>query len=287
MSEDSSITKTNRNEGVSMPSSIASASFCERERLLRQYQLGEQVAEYHAVRGVAKFPWNRITFLLFLILFLVLIGIVGSVLVVQALVLSFSLIEALYLGLTYWFLLCVLALCFYLVIVTYRYRNSYILVGSDGLLYQKGNRQDVIYWHEIDQVWQLLFGESPLAFDRYIVQLANRKKYWFGNSIQDIRRLGRMIAHEAAYRQLPRVAERYEKGEEITFGPFYVDQTGIRKGKEHIIWQQVREFDIKRGYVVIEKKGERRSWAFVPVSNIPNFFVFTTLVHHALTNIQN
>jgi hypothetical protein len=272
---------------MSIPSSISSDSYSERERLLHQYQLGEQVAEYHAVKAVAKFPWNRITFLLFMILFLLLIGIVGSMFMAQVLALSFSLTGALYLGLTFWFFLCVLALHFYLVIVIYRYRNSYVLVGSDGLLYQKGNRQDVIYWHEIDQVWQSLFGESPLAFDRYIVQLANRKKYLFGNSIQDIRRLGRMIAHEVAHRQLPGVAERYEKGEEIAFGLFSIDQVGIRKGKERIPWQQVSEFDIKRGYVVIEKDGERRPWSFVPVSNIPNFFVFTALVHHALTNVQN
>ena len=96
-----------------------------------------------------------------------------------------------------------------------------------------------------------------------------------------------MIAHEAAQRQLPKVAERYEKGEEITFGLFYVSQTGIRKGSKYISWQQVKEFDIKRGYVVIEKTGESRPWSLVPVSKVPNFFVFTALVHQALTNEQN
>jgi len=225
--------------------------------------------------------------LLFLILFLVLVSIVGSVLGLQALTLSFSPTEALYLGLTFWFLLCVLVLCLYLLIVIYRYRNSYILVGSDGLLYKRGNRQDVIYWDEIVQVWQSLFGDGALAFDRYVVQLTSGKKYLLGSSIQGVRRLGRLIAHEAAQRQLPKVAERYKKGEEISFGLFYVSQTGIRKGSKCISWQLVKEFDIKRGYVAIEKKGGNSPWSLVPVLKIPNFFVFTALVHQALANEQN
>lgn len=269
-----------------MPSLIPLDNFCDREQLLHKYRLGEQVAEYHAVEGIARSPWIRIMLLLFLVLFLVLVGIVGSVLGLQALTLSFSPTEALYLALTFWFLLCVLFLCSYLIIITYRYRNLYILVGSDGLCYKRGNRQDVIYWYEVDQVWQSLFGEGSLAFDRYVVQLASGRKYLFGNSIQDVRRLGRMVAHEAAHRQLPRVAEQYKQGEEITFGLLFVGQAGIRKGNKHITWQQVKEFDIKRGYVVIEKKDESRPWLLVPVSNVPNFFVFTALVHYALTNEQ-
>lgn len=270
-----------------MSSSISSDKFYDREWLLHHYLLGEQRAEYHATGGMAKSPWIRMALLLFLVIFLAVGSVIGIIIGLQALALSFSLTEILYLGLTFCFLLCVLTLCCYLFIVTYRYRDLYILVGSDGLLYKRGNHWDVIYWSDIGQVWQSLFGDSPLVFDKYVVQLANGKKYLFGNFIQDIRRLGRMIAHEAARRQLPRLVERYEKGEEIAFGLFYIGQVGIRKGKEHITWQQVREFDIKRGYIVIEKKDENRPWSLVPVSNIPNFFVFTSMIHYALIHNQN
>lgn len=260
------------------------------QELIASYHLGTLVSEYTKVEPKIRDTFVRELVGLFLSLSLLLISIVVSIVVI--IVVNFTLVTAF----SWMALVSVIAidslisiaiisgiyLLYKLTIANYFNRHLYIVVGTSGLILIRGRHQEVIYWDQIDTVWQAIYAQGLLI--SYTVRLKNGKAYRFGKTIQKVRDLGRTIAHEVAQRQLPGVAKKYDEGKELAFAPLHVSKKGIRKGKKNIPWDQIRTFDVERGFVIIQKKGERESHyrLSVPVAKIPNFFVFTSLVHHIL-----
>jgi hypothetical protein len=97
-----------------------------------------------------------------------------------------------------------------------------------------------------------------------------------------VEQLGRLVESGVTHDQFPRAIGSFNAGQPVSFGPVAVGRTGIGVGSQLARWSEIQGVRTRAGYVQIKKLGKRFAWKTVPVSIIPNYFVFDALVHAVL-----
>src|SRR6266704_2856426 len=158
---------------------------------------------------------------------------------------------------------------------------------TEGLVRVKGNTTDVIRWDQIKTIWQKVnkrylgtfqFGTTHV----YTVQRDDGKKFRFNNGLSKVDALGNTLTQEVNRRLLPKAIDTYNAGEPVTFGKHSVTIHGISNGEEIILWNQVKNIQVNKGTLAINKDGQWLNWTSIKVSGIPNFPVFMSLVDYIM-----
>jgi Family of unknown function (DUF6585) len=92
-------------------------------------------------------------------------------------------------------------------------------------------------------------------------------------------RWGPFIQQEVTGFQLPGMLRMLEEGRALTFGDITVDRSGIatpRRGS--VTWPEIQDVRVTGGVLLLKKAGKSLSWSSAKVKDIPNFFLFLTLV---------
>jgi hypothetical protein len=97
-----------------------------------------------------------------------------------------------------------------------------------------------------------------------------------------IEQLGRMLESGVTRDQFPRAIDSFNAGQPVSFGPLTVDRTGISVAGQLARWSEIQSVRTQNGSVRIRKADKRLAWKTLPVSVIPNYFVFDALVHAIL-----
>jgi len=79
--------------------------------------------------------------------------------------------------------------------------------------------------------------------------------------------------------RLPEAIAAFKAGSTVTFGPLSVSMQGVSNSKELITWDQIKEFRVNNGTVIVKKEGKWLSWSSIQAANIPNFFIFLAMVN--------
>jgi hypothetical protein len=84
--------------------------------------------------------------------------------------------------------------------------------------------------------------------------------------------------------QLPKAIDAFNGGQEISFGPLTVNSAGVAKRNLLLAWSVIRSVRAGPDFVTVMKKGRLLPWpAFVtPVTQVPNYCLFTALVNNIL-----
>jgi hypothetical protein len=80
--------------------------------------------------------------------------------------------------------------------------------------------------------------------------------------------------------QLPNVLAALDSGADVPFGPLVINRGGIATGSKSLRWDEIKEIDIRQGYLRIKKASGWSRWSTKPVSQVPNFFVFFAAANH-------
>ena len=167
------------------------------------------------------------------------------------------------------------------------YYGLHVYVFTEGLVRVKGNTSDVIRWDQIKTIWQKVnkrylgsfqFGTTHV----YTVQRDDGKKFRFNNGLSKVDALGNTLTQEVNRRLLPKAIDTYNAGEPVTFGKLSVTIHGISNGEEIILWNQVKNIQVNKGTLAINKDGQWLNWTSIKVSGIPNFPVFMSLVDYIM-----
>jgi len=160
-----------------------------------------------------------------------------------------------------------------------RKRGLRVLVFPEGLAYTRRSRTEIIRWDEVAAVWQ---GITRVQYTFTVrsckVQLDDGRKYTFNNALRNVTELIATIQQEVTPRILARASDAYDAGETIPFGKLGVSKAGISRGKQTLPWDQVKRVTVDKGVITVRKQGSLLKWASVPVAEMPNFFVFASLV---------
>ncbi|MBR8640559.1 hypothetical protein KEF29_17625 [Streptomyces tuirus] len=97
-----------------------------------------------------------------------------------------------------------------------------------------------------------------------------------------IEQLGRIFTARVTNLLLARAVSRLNAGQPISFGPLEVGPTGITADDESVAWDEVKDVRTRHGVVYVKKVGWWGTWRKVFVFEIPNYFVFDTLVRAVL-----
>ncbi len=167
------------------------------------------------------------------------------------------------------------------------YYGLHVYTFTEGLVRVKGNTSDVIRWDQIKTIWQKVnkrylgsfqFGTTHV----YTMQRDDGKKFRFNNGLSKVDALGNTLTQEVNRRLLPKAIDTYNAGEPVTFGKLSVTIHGISNGEEIILWNQVKNIQVNKGTLAINKDGQWLNWTSIKVSGIPNFPVFMSLVDYIM-----
>jgi hypothetical protein len=237
-----------------------------------QHQLGLFKAEYKAKLAILS---TRA------VVVLTLVGLLGG-----AGLIAYSILDR---GATTWGALGLILLCagLWLAVNALLYYGLRVYVFTEGLVWIRGNKSDVIRWDHMKTIWQkvnkrFLGSFSIGTVHSYTVQRDDGKKFKFNDGLSNVEALGNTLTREITGRLLPKVIDTYNAGEPVSFGKLSVTIHGISNGEDIILWNQVKNIQVNKGALAINKDGQWINWTTIKVSKIPNFPVFMALVDYIM-----
>jgi hypothetical protein len=151
------------------------------------------------------------------------------------------------------------------------------------------NKRYVCRWDNVTEVYELItYREGgrmgPISWTYWIYQ-TNAPRIKLSNAIQNIQGLGLIIQSEVKQRLLPQLAETYQAGGTVNFGPkLSLSQQGIISGKKTLPWDEVAniEFSKKLKSVRVYQKGKRRPWLAIIHSKVANYAILQAFVNEVI-----
>jgi hypothetical protein len=178
----------------------------------------------------------------------------------------------------------VIAIVGYLAIeVSLRYRQTQVLIFQKGLARVRDGKVETVRWESIQGMWQNVTkhytnGVYTGTTHVYTLQTNDGKKYVFNDSIKQAEQLGTQLQNVITSIRLPEAYSAFQSGQTVNFGPLSISQSGVSKGNQTVPWNEIQGVEVVKGHVKFKKQGAWFNFANVGVSQIPNLFVFLSLV---------
>jgi hypothetical protein len=180
----------------------------------------------------------------------------------------------------------------YLIFHVARHIGLRVSLHRGGLaILQRGNIS-VVAWDEIEAVWHKqavnLTLEDALGSlldgsqSRYTLRTTSGKRIVLDSLLRDHPTLGCAIRRETTLRLLPQARRAYNVEGRVEFGKLSVGREGLAKGSKILPWSDVGCVVIQNGFVLVKRRNGRLAWFGVPMSKVPNLYVYFALVQTML-----
>jgi uncharacterized protein DUF6585 len=154
-----------------------------------------------------------------------------------------------------------------------------------GLLSIERDRFLVIYWGQVEAVWEELTideGDDPVSGSskthKYTVKMTDGVKAVFTDSIRDVAELGGIIEDETSRRLLPLALKKYNEGGEVVFGNWSVSEPGLKHHSKLIPWESIGKVEMWKGFLSVTQHGRILYSGGEKTAQVPNLFVLLALV---------
>ncbi len=149
---------------------------------------------------------------------------------------------------------------------------------------RKGVQQ--MAWADVTAVWQAVTkhytnGVYTGTTHVYTLQSNTGEKLVFDDRLgKGVEQLGTALQDGVSKVLFPRYAQALDNGQKVTFGPLALDREKFYSGKKELTWAEVPAVKIDKGIISVRKEGKGWfNWTAVSVPQIPNFYVFITLLN--------
>jgi hypothetical protein len=165
-------------------------------------------------------------------------------------------------------------------------RDLCVVVMQNGFVLSKGGTDSVFRWEDIVAVWESITDVRQNSIElktnyRYTIRHRDGQKIVLTDTLENIEKLGRIIQKEVTQRLLAQAHDALNAGKTVDFGKVGVSKSGIIFGKKTTPWKQIKKVDASDGFIAISRHGTPLKWV-AKMGNIPNVYVFLTLVNQAL-----
>jgi hypothetical protein len=116
----------------------------------------------------------------------------------------------------------------------------------------------------------------------YTIQTTDKTIITIDKTIKGIDQLGQTIQNESTKRLLPKMIAAYDAGQAVSFGPLTLSKERVQYLNNYVSWTELEDVQIVKGFVIFKNYDKRFDWANVPASEIPNLFVFLSLIDHVV-----
>jgi hypothetical protein len=163
--------------------------------------------------------------------------------------------------------------------LSYALGNHLVVLFDDGFIYSNTRKLVAAHWSDIQAVWQL-HRKGRGATIRYTVKIRGIEKLLVltVDHFKEVDDLGQTIQNKVSQVLLPKYIAALREGKRVKFGNFAIDNQGISSGNKLVPWEKIQQVSIRNGVVMIKQEGQWIAWPRVMVADIPNLFVFLTLV---------
>ena len=151
------------------------------------------------------------------------------------------------------------------------YRQDVLYLCQNGLLRLGKNKEESLLWSAVADLFGR--GDSGLVLHREDGTRFVVSEPWSSN-----KELNTQIVHMVTERLLPRLIERFEQGVPLSFGTLLIVSTGIRYGKELVLWSDVEDVQNRNGVLVVKSKRKEQSFTSI----LGNTALIMALVKHVM-----
>lgn len=169
-------------------------------------------------------------------------------------------------------------------IYAFTIRDLRVYEFAGGLIRVKGQRLAVIRWDQVTAITQQQRNSRyTTALQSFTIRRADGANFKFTTVLRGLGRLHQNVQQAVAQQYLPKAIAAYQSGAPLPFGPLTMSSQGLSNGRIHLLWEEVQHVEIKQGQVIIRKAGKALTWAKINTSQIPNLFIFMSMVQYART----
>ena len=158
-----------------------------------------------------------------------------------------------------------------------------VTVYTDGLLYRKGSKIQIVYWEQIKSIrrqFTVYRRKKKIVLIRpvYTCELSERPDLVLSAAITRVDEIGTVIERELTRRFLSQVQTDYQAGRPVHFSALTLDQQGIDYGEKDVDWERVSSIGVGPEKLVIEKDGIHAEWLTISLTDISNLCVLEVLL---------
>lgn len=152
-----------------------------------------------------------------------------------------------------------------------------------GFALQNNQGLHTIPWSDVKAVWQSITkhyrnGIYTGTTHVYTIQTNTDQKFVLNDQLKKVEDLGSAIQKNVSEALWPQYVNALQNGQRVTFGPLALDAQGLYSGNKALTWAEIKAIKIHQGTISVKKEKGWFSWATVTVPQVPNFFVFWSLV---------
>lgn len=112
----------------------------------------------------------------------------------------------------------------------------------------------------------------------YTVCLRDGRRLYIPSAFPGKDALAGIIGSAIAQDRLPAMLGRYREGEGCDFGAVRVAYDGLHIGKKMLPWEEIDRIAWNRARLRVFRKGKHGPWSIVPLTSLPNPWLFLALV---------
>lgn len=168
----------------------------------------------------------------------------------------------------------------------WRARRTWIALYPSGLVYREGRREASLPWPEIQSlrtVGSMFGGGQPAAL---VIEATDDRRLRLTRDLIEFEDLVRRIKEQVYPRMHKALAQSFNRGQPLQFGPVYLDRHGLAVQHQRLTWEQVGSAELAGGYLRIQPvNGSRRPVVRLPASRVPNVDLCLQMIRSMLEQV--
>jgi hypothetical protein len=177
-------------------------------------------------------------------------------------------------------------ICVLYLVRQYRRLRWRVLLFSNGLVFDRNRKIDVVLWDQIKYVYEKVTvidrKGGVVEYHLRLVTLSN-KTFLLDIIFRDIAKLARRVQELSWPSLLSRALRQIQQNEAVEFGSLKLSSDGMENKTDRMPWAEFQgvtiEFEDQIHKFVIRKKGQKKPWAKRPIPHFPNRALFVELVN--------
>lgn len=180
---------------------------------------------------------------------------------------------------------------------SFKSRNDGITIYQHGFEYRSSDDTQSRNWRGIEDVdhsvrWKPRGDESRVTTHSFTIRARGKpaiKLSKFPNLIE----VGTIIQEKVAEYSVPDALAQIKRPRRLSFGQFQVSLRALSHESVSVPWTELASAELESvwegsedetylGMINIKKKGEKSSWVKVPISDVPNDFLFLQIVQRGI-----
>jgi hypothetical protein len=175
---------------------------------------------------------------------------------------------------------------------TIRWGGLRVIAHQRGLRFLRGSRDLALPWEDILHVYAsgVRYGVLGVVWGSraaLILETGDRRRLRLSQAVDGLLELIETVKRNVYPRLLAAYTREYRSGKGLPFGPIWLTQQGVQKGRRSLGWADLEAARIRDGRIEMKPKAGRRLGTIrASAERVPNVEICLQLVQHLMAQPQ-